>query len=162
MTAKAKKEQGKPGQPVIQNRRARHDYHIDETMEVGIVLTGTEVKSIRNGRASLTEGYIRASEEPLTLTLHSVHIAEYPPAGPRQHLPTRERRLLAHAREIRKLAEAAKQRGTTIVPLKMYFSNGRAKLQIGVGRGKKKHDKRQAIAEREAKRDIDRAMSRRR
>jgi SsrA-binding protein len=145
----------------IENRRARFDYLIGDTLEVGISLTGTEVKSVRDGKVSLAEGYVRVQEDPPALFLHGVNIAEYPPAGGVQHNPTRERRLLAHKREIRKLIKEVGAKGVTVVPLKMYFKGGWAKLLIGVGRGKGKSDKRQAIAERESKREIDRAMSRR-
>lgn len=149
-------------EPSIENRKARHDYFIEETLECGIKLTGTEIKSIRAGLVSLGEGYVQATSEPVGLRLYSVHIGEYPPANPaHQHVPTRERILLAQKREIRKLAEKTSEKGVTLVPLKMYFVRGRAKLLIGVGRGKHKADKRQDIATREAKRDMDRAMSRR-
>lgn len=149
-------------EPVIENRRARHDYHIDETLECGIRLTGTEIKSVRAAQVSLQEGYIEATEVPPALTLRGAHIAEYPPAGERrQHAPLRARALLAHAREIRKLAEATRAKGTTLVPLKIYFVRGKAKLLIGLARGKKAYDKRASIADREAKRDMDRAMSKR-
>ncbi|MFG0282932.1 MAG: SsrA-binding protein SmpB [Phycisphaerales bacterium JB039] len=144
----------------IENRRARFDYQITDTLEVGIALMGSEVKSVRDGRVSLAEGYVTASENPIALELHSVNIAEYPPAGANQHAPTRLRRLLAHKREIVRLARASQEKGVTIVPLAMYFHNGVAKLQIGLGKGRGKTDKRQVIAEREHKRDIDRAMSR--
>lgn len=151
--------QGK-GSPEIQNRRARHDYVISETVECGIKLTGTEVKSVRNGQVSLAEGYVRAGESPLELTLHSVHIAEYAPAAEHhQHDPIRTRVLLAHKKEIAKLASASREGGVTIVPLKMYFVNGRAKLLVGVGRGKRKADKRQDLSKKAAQREIDRAMS---
>lgn len=150
-------------EPTIENRKARHQYAISDTLECGIELRGTEIKSIRDGKASLAEGYARATEQPLALKLHGVHIAEYPPAGEaQQHDPIRTRRLLAHKREIRKLATLTREKGVTLVPLKMYFVRGRAKLLIGVGRGKAKADKRQDIAKREAKREMDRAMSRRR
>ena len=157
----AAKSRTKSHQPTIENRRARHDYFIEETLECGIKLTGTEVKSIRNGRASLAEGYVRATESPPTLTLHGVHVAEYPPAGEhRQHDPIRVRTLLAHRREIRKLADATRAKGLTIVPLKLYFVNGRAKMLIGVARGKHHHDKRRDLEKRQAQRDIERAMAR--
>lgn len=146
--------------PTIENRRARHDYVIDETLECGIKLLGTEVKSIRAGRVSLAEGFARASEMPLELTLHGVHIAEYPPAGVRQHDPTRMRPLLAKAREIRTLARRGRERGTTLVPLKLYFVRGRVKVLLGLARGRRRADKRQKIDERQARREIDRAMSR--
>ncbi len=149
----------KTGQPTIENRRARHDYFIEETLECGIRLTGSEVKSVRKGGVSLGEGYVRATEEPPSLTLHSVHIAEYPPAGVRQHDPMRTRSLLAHRKEIRRLADRTRVRGMTLVPLKMYFVRGRAKLLIGLGRGKKQHDKRQDLAKRQAEREMQRAMS---
>jgi SsrA-binding protein len=152
-----------PNEPTIENRAARHDYSIGDTLECGIELLGTEVKSVRAGKVSLAEGYVAAALEPPSLTLHSVHIAEYPPAGKAvQHEPVRPRRLLAHRREIVKLAEEVKRKGFTIVPLKIYFKNGRAKLLVGLGTGRKAVDKRHAIAEREMKRDIDRAMQRRR
>jgi len=150
-------------QPSIENRRARYNFHIEATLECGIRLTGTEVKSVRNGQVSLAEGYVRATEDPLRLTLHGVHIAEYPPAREaHQHHPTRARELLAHKREIRKLAEHTRSKGQTLVPLKMYFTSGVAKLLVGLARGKRHHDKRQDLAERQAKRDIARATSRRR
>ncbi|UCD75069.1 MAG: SsrA-binding protein SmpB [Phycisphaerales bacterium] len=159
----ASRKRKTPHEPEIHNRRARHDYLIEDTLECGIRLLGTEVKSIREGKVSLAEGYIRAVESPLALTLHGVHIAEYPPAGEaNQHQPTRTRALLAQRRQIRKLAAKTRDKGQTIVPLKMYFVRGRVKLLIGLGRGKRKADKRQALDRREAKRDMDRALSRRR
>lgn len=157
----AKKPKHKEMQPTIENRRARFDYHIGDTVEVGVVLAGSEVKAVRQGKVSLGEGWVRAQENPPDLALHGVNIAEYAPAGPYQHAPVRARRLLAHRREIVKLARQVATKGTTIVPLKMYFKNGFAKLLIGVGTGKAEHDKRDSISEREARRDIDRAMSRR-
>jgi SsrA-binding protein len=159
----SKKARRRAHEPAIENRKARHDYFIEDTLEVGIKLLGTEVKSARNGQVSLSEGYVRATSEPVALELHGVHIAEYPPAGEaRQHAPTRVRVLLAHRREIIKLAETVRARGATIVPLSLFWSDGKAKLVIGIAFGKKKADKRQAIAERDAKRDMDRAMSRKR
>ena len=156
----AKRKQ-KSNEPSIENRRARHDYFISDTLEVGIVLVGSEVKSLREGKASLAEGYVRASDDPLELSLHSVNIAEYPPAGAHQHTPTRVRRLLAHKKEIERLAKASAKKGMTIVPLKMYFKNGFAKLLVGVAQGKGREDKRESIAKREMERDIARAMSKR-
>jgi SsrA-binding protein len=152
-----------PNEPTIENRQARHDYSIGETLECGMELLGTEVKSVRAGKISLAEGYVSARADPPALTLHSVHIAEYPPAGKAvQHEPVRVRKLLAHRKEIVKLAEQVKRGGFTIVPLKVYFKNGRAKLLVGLGTGRKAADKRQAIAAREMKRDMDRAMHKRR
>jgi SsrA-binding protein len=153
----------RPNEPVIENRQARHDYAIEDTLECGIELLGTEIKSVRASKVSLAEGYVSAQAEPPALSLHSVHIAEYPPAGKAaQHPPVRVRRLLAHKKEIRKLAEQVKKKGVTIVPLKIYFKDGRAKLLVGIGVGRKAADKRQAIAAREMKRDIERAMHKRR
>jgi len=150
-------------EPTIENRRARHDYVIEDTLECGIKLLGTEIKSVRNGQVSLAEGYIRATVDPPRLILYGVHIAEYPPAGEhRQHTPTRQRILLAQKREIKKLEARTRDRGYTLVPLKIYFVNGRAKLLVGVGHGKRRTDKRQDMSKREAKREMDRAMSRRR
>lgn len=157
------KKQNATAEPTITNRRATYDYFIQDTLECGIELTGTEVKSVRSGQVSLGEGYVRATETPLALTVFSVHIAEYPPAGAaRQHDPIRVRRLLAHKRQIRKLADQTRERGVTLVPLKVYFVRGRAKMLIGVARGKKQSDRREDMAKKEAKRDMDRAMSRRR
>jgi SsrA-binding protein len=162
----AAKHSDKPNEPVIENRKARHDFFIEETLECGVELLGTEVKSVRAGLISLAEGFVQAEDRPgqrPSLTLYAVHIGEYPPAGAaRQHVPQRERRLLAHRREIRKLAQKTSVKGRTIVPLKLYFVRGRAKILIGVARGKQKADKRQSIAEREHRRDMDRAMSRKR
>jgi SsrA-binding protein len=153
-------------EPVIENRKARHDYFIDNTLECGVKLMGTEIKAVRLGLVSLGEGFVIAEDLPggrPRLTLHDVHIGEYPPAGAaRQHVPARQRVLLAHRREIRRLAQQSAAKGFTLVPLKMYFVRGRAKLLIGLARGKHKGDKRQSIAEREHRRDMDRAMSRKR
>ncbi len=148
-------------QPTIQNRKARHDYVISETLECGIRLLGTEVKAARAGQVSLQEGYVRATETPLEITMHGVHFAEYAPAGPQQHEPTRTRRLLVHKREIRKLASATREKGVTLVPLKMYFERGKLKVLIGLARGKRKSDKRQVLDKKQAQREIDRAMSKR-
>lgn len=158
------KRDDKAPEPTIENRRARFEYTIHETFEVGIALRGTEVKSVRAGFVSLAEGYVRATASPLELTLHSANIGEYGPAGPlgngRQHAPTRVRSLLAHKKEILKLAKESEVKGMTIVPLKLYFKNGYAKLLIGIAQGKSKHDKRGSIKDREAKREMDRAMTR--
>ena len=157
MPKKPTKEQEK----TIENRRARFDYHISDTLETGVMLRGSEVKSVRAGKVSLAEGYVRVQDNPLALYLHGVTIDEYGPAAGRQHSMGRTRKLLAHKREIAKLHRQVDQKGMTVVPIRMYFKNGYAKLLIGLGQGKSKHDKRQAIAERESKRDMGRAMSRR-
>ncbi len=146
--------------PVIENRRARFDYHIESTLEVGLALRGSEVKSVRASRVSLGEGFVRASDSPPSLLLYNVNIGEYAPAAALGHKPTRPRTLLAHRREIVKLAKASQVKGMTIVPLKLYFKDGWAKLLIGLAKGKSAHDKRHSIGEREAKREMDRAMSR--
>ena len=156
------KKKTKSNSPVIENRRARHDYVIEETLEVGIELVGSEVKSIRSGQVSLAEGWVRASERPIKLTLHSVHIAEYPNASPsHQHDPIRTRVLLAHKREIRKLAKFTQSQGRTLVPLKIFFVRGRAKVLVGLAKGKHRSDKREDLAKRTATREMDRAMKRR-
>jgi SsrA-binding protein len=156
---KKKKEQ--PGERVIENRRARHDYFIHETVETGIVLAGSEVKAVRDGKVSLAEGYVRPDPATNALYLLGVNIGEYGPAGSRQHAAVRSRKLLAHKREIAKLAKAVEAKGFTLVPLKMYFKNGFAKVLVGVAQGRAAHDKRDRIAKRDAQRDIERAMSRR-
>ncbi len=153
---------GEAREPVVENRKARFDYAVSDTLECGLKLVGTEVKSLRQGQASLGEGWVQAQVDPPQLTLLNVTIAEYPPAGAnRQHEPNRPRRLLAHAREIVKFATEAKAKGATLVPLKIYWVKGRAKILIGIGLGKKQHDKRQDIAKREDQRDMDRAVRRR-
>lgn len=151
------KNKKKAGTPTIENRRARHDYFINETFEVGIQLVGTEVKAVRDGNVSLKEGYVSVENEQLTL--HNVTIGEYPPAGSVQHAMVRRRRLLAHKREIRRLARQVDQKGVTLVPLKLYFNGSWAKLEIALATGKAQHDKRQSIKERDIDRDIRRAMS---
>ncbi|MCZ3390136.1 MAG: SsrA-binding protein SmpB [Actinomycetia bacterium] len=144
---------------VAQNRKARHDYHIDGTYEAGLVLTGTEVKSLREGRASLVDGYAAVKEGEVWL--HNVHIPEYTQGTWTNHEPRRVRKLLLHRDQIRKLSAKTHESGLTIVPLALYFKDGYAKVEIGVARGKKSYDKRHSIAEREAKRDADRAVARR-
>src|SRR5216117_2451754 len=140
---------------VAQNRRARHDYFVLETYEAGLVLSGTEVKSLRLGKASLAEAY--ATVENGEAFVLQLHIPPYE-QGNRWNLdPVRRRKLLLHRSEIDKLRKALEQKDHTLVPLKLYFTRGRAKLLLGVARGRKTHDKREAIAEREAKREMDRA-----
>jgi SsrA-binding protein len=148
--------------PTIENRKARFNYLISDTLECGIMLLGSEVKSIRDGKVSLAEGYVRVQETPPAFYLHSVSIDEYGPAGAGGHRLARTRKLLAHKREIAKFARAVEQKGMTIVPLKMYFKDGYAKVLIGLGKGKAAHDKRSTIKKRESDRDISRAMSRKR
>jgi len=139
---------------VAHNRRARHDYEILETFEAGLVLTGTEVKSLRQGKASLGESY--ATIEGGEAFLLQMHIPPYEQGNRMNPDPVRKRKLLLHRDEIERLRRGIEQKGQTIVPLKLYFSRGHAKLLIGMARGRKSHDKRHAIAEREAKREMDR------
>ena len=147
---------------VIENRRARFDYEIGETLECGIKLYGPEVKSVREGKVSLAEGFVRADMDPPALWLHQVNIAEYSPAGRMStDVPTRARKLLAHKKEIKRMAKLSDAKGATLVPLKVYFKGGYAKCLIGVGIGRKQSDKREVIKERESQRDIDRAMTKR-
>jgi SsrA-binding protein len=140
---------------VAQNRRASHDYFILETLEAGLVLTGTEVKSLRAGKASLAEAF--ATVDNGEAFVRQLHIPPYEQGNRWNPDPVRARKLLLHRRQIETLREAVAQKGQTIVPLKLYFTGGRAKLLIGIAKGKKTYDKRHAIAERDAKREIDRA-----
>jgi SsrA-binding protein len=144
---------------VAQNRRARHDYHIEDTYEAGLVLVGTEVKSLREGRASLVDGYAAVNDGEVWL--HNVHIPEYTQGTWTNHEPRRVRKLLLHRDQIRKLTAKTHESGLTIVPLALYFMDGYAKVEIGVARGKKAYDQRHSLAEREAKRDAARAIARR-
>ena len=144
---------------VAQNRKARYDYHIDDTYEAGLVLTGTEVKSLRAGRASLVDGFADMSDGELWL--RGVHIPEYTEGTWTNHEPRRARKLLLHRQEIDRLSARVQERGLTLVPLVLYFKDGRVKVEIGVGRGKKAYDKRQSLAKREADREAARAVGRR-
>ena len=149
------REPDSPDRLIAQNRRASHDYFILETVEAGLVLAGTEVKSLRHGKASLAEAY--ATVENGEVWVQQLHIPPYE-QGNRWNLePTRRRKLLLHRTEIAKLEKAVAQKGQTLIPLKLYFARGYAKLLLGVAKGKKTHDKRQTIAERDAKREIQRA-----
>ena len=142
--------------PVAQNRRARHDYFILETFEAGLVLSGTEVKSLRNGKASLGEAY--ASIENGEAFVLQMHISPYEQGNRANKDPVRRRKLLLHRREIDELERGVAQKGQTIIPLRLYFTaRGHAKLLVALAKGKKNYDKRHAIAERDSKREIDRA-----
>ncbi|MFL6100350.1 MAG: SsrA-binding protein SmpB [Actinomycetales bacterium] len=145
---------------VASNRKARHDYHIDDVYEAGLVLTGTEVKSLRAGRASLVDGFATVSNGEAWL--ENVHIPEYTEGTWTNHEPRRRRKLLLHKDEIIKLADETREQGETLVPLALYFKDGKAKVEIAVARGKRSYDKRQALRERQDKREADRAMSTRR
>jgi SsrA-binding protein len=140
------------------NRRARHDYHIEETFEAGLVLTGSEVKSLRAGKAQLKDSYGRIDRGELWL--FNAHISPYEAAAQLGHEPTRSRKLLLHRRQIEYLIGKVKERGLTLIPLRLYFKDGRAKVELGLARGKKLYDKREATKEREVKREIDRALKR--
>lgn len=144
----------------IVNKKARHDYHILATLEAGIVLTGSEVKSLRAGQAQLTDSFVRIDDGQLTLV--GAQIDRYPPATDRNHDPQRKRRLLLHRREIHKLQAQLAAKGTTLIPLTIYFNDrGLAKVELGVAVGKKTFDKREDLKKRDHQREIDRAMRRR-
>jgi SsrA-binding protein len=142
---------------VATNRKARHDYAIEDTYEAGIVLQGTEVKSLREGRASLVDGY--AFIDGGELWLDAVHIPEYTEGTWNNHAPRRKRKLLMHKAQIVKISHKTKEGGYTLVPLSIYFLNGRAKVEIAVAKGKREYDKRQALRERQDQREAQRAMS---
>ncbi|MFG3436021.1 SsrA-binding protein SmpB [Nonomuraea sp. NPDC047897] len=141
---------------IAQNKRARHDYTLEDTFEAGLVLQGTEVKSLREGRASLVDGY--ATIDGGEAWLFNVHIPEYSQGTWTNHAARRKRKLLLHRKEIEKLAAKTKEGGLTIVPVLLYFKDGRAKVEIAVARGKKDWDKRQSLAEQQAKREMTRAL----
>ena len=141
---------------LVQNRKARHDYHIEKTLEVGIVLQGTEVKSIRAGRANLKDSY--AVVEKGELFLYNMHISPYEQGNRFNHDPLRVRKLLAHKRELRQLIGLTQQKGFTLIPLKLYLSRGFVKLELALAKGKKLYDKRDDLAEKAAKRDMERAF----
>jgi len=142
------------------NRRARHEFLIEETVEAGVALMGSEVKALREGKANLKDSYGRI--ENGEVWLWNAHISPYDPASQFGHEPTRTRKLLLHREEIERLHGKVKERGLTLVPLRLYFKNGRAKVELALARGKKQHDKRDAIRDREQRREIERAMSARR
>jgi SsrA-binding protein len=144
---------------VATNRQARHRYHLLEKWEAGLVLTGTEVKALRDGKAQIKDGY--ASVREGEVWLHNVHIPPYGPAARENHEPERSRKLLLHKREIERLISKTREKGLTLVPTRLYFANGRAKVEIALARGKDTVDKRHAIKERELRREMERAVRRR-
>jgi SsrA-binding protein len=144
------------GKLIAQNKKAAHDYFIEETYEAGIVLQGTEIKSIRAGKVNLKDSF--AKVEKGEVFLHNMHISPYEQGNRYNHDPLRTRKLLLHRREINKLIGYTKEQGYTLVPLKLYIKDGFAKLLLGVGKGKKKYDKREDMKKREAKREIERAF----
>ena len=145
---------------VAQNRKARHDYSIVDTYEAGLVLTGTEVKSLRMGRATLADAFVQI--ERGEAWAHGLHIPEYTQGTWTNHTPLRKRKLLLHKDEIDKLAQKTKEGGLTIVPLALYFKDGKAKLEIALAKGRRAYDHRQQLAERDASREMARALGRRR
>ena len=144
---------------VATNRKATHDYSLEERFEAGLVLLGTEIKAIRAGQANLREGYVQLRNGELYLV--NTHISTYEPAGQSSHDPLRPRKLLLHRKEIARIATRLNERGFTLIPLKIYLKNGRAKIEIALARGKRQYDKRQAIAERDSQREIQRELGRR-
>ena len=148
------KERGR--KVVASNRKARHDYHIEDTFEAGISLMGTEVKALRAGRCSLVDGFAQFTGDELWL--EGVHIPEYSQGTWTNHAPRRRRKLLLHREELTKIESKIREKGRTIVPLAVYFKDGRAKVEIALATGKRQYDKRQALRERQDKREADRAM----
>jgi SsrA-binding protein len=141
---------------IATNRKARHEYQFHDTFEAGLALLGTEIKSIRAGRVSLQEGFVLFEGGEAWLV--DVHIAPYDPASRQNHEPKRRRKLLLHRREIDRLQSRVQEKGFTVVPTRLYLKDGRAKIEIALARGKKLYDKRQAIAERDSKRQVERAL----
>jgi SsrA-binding protein len=141
---------------VAVNRRAYHDYFVDEKYEAGVVLTGTEVKSLRAGRCNLRDGFVRIDRNEAWL--ENVHISPYAQGNLMNHDPLRPRKLLLHRKQIATLIGKVRQKGYTLIPLRVYFSRNHAKVEVGLARGKREYDKRQSIAERDAKREIARAV----
>jgi SsrA-binding protein len=152
------KQENPRDRDIAVNRRARHEYHIDETFEAGIALLGSEVKALREGKANLKDSYGRIDGDQVYLL--NAHISPYGPASQFGHEPTRTRKLLLHREEIARLTGKVKERGLTLIPLRLYFKRGRAKVELGLARGKKQHDKRESIKEREVRREMDRALRR--
>ena len=145
---------------IADNRRARFDYFLEDKVEAGIMLTGTEVKALREGRANIAESY--AATEGREIVLVNANIPEYGPANRFNHPPKRPRKLLLHRKEIDRLARSIQEHGLTLVPLSLYFKDGKAKIELGLARGKRSYDKRQDLAKRDAAREIDRELRRRR
>jgi SsrA-binding protein len=145
---------------IAENRKARHEYHLLDRVEAGLVLTGTEVKSLRDGKADLARAYATVRDGEAWLV--GLHIAPYEQGTTASHDPDRDRKLLLHAREIASLTGKVKERGLTLVPTRLYFKDGRVKVELALGRGKELHDKRRDVAKREAQRQIERALRARR
>ena len=145
---------------IAENRRARHDYHLLERYEAGLALTGTEVKSLRAGRADLARAFADVRDGEVWLV--GAHIDEYAQGNVQNHEPDRDRKLLLHRREIERLLGKTKEQGLALIPMRVYFTHGLAKVEIGLGKGRREHEKRQSIAKREAEREMERAAGRRR
>jgi SsrA-binding protein len=141
---------------VCQNKQARRNFFIDDTYEAGMVLVGTEVKALREGRANLTDSFAAVKDDEVYL--HDMHISPYSHGNRYNHEPRRRRKLLLHRREIRRIYGKTRERGFTLIPLKVYFKNGKAKVEIGIGKGKKLYDKRDDLKRRDDKRDMERAL----
>ncbi|MDQ6932075.1 MAG: SsrA-binding protein SmpB [Candidatus Eremiobacteraeota bacterium] len=156
--SKAKQPPPSSATPSVDNRRARYEYHILESVEAGVVLTGTEIKSVRQGGVSLNEAYARLREGELWLV--NMHVPPYKEGSFSNHEPRRPRKLLLHRDQIARLGSRAAEKGLTIVPLRLYFTRGKVKLEIGLAKGKKIWDKRRSTAERDAKRDLARVARR--
>lgn len=150
------KEETSETQPIARNKRARHDYHILETWEAGLVLSGTEVKSLRDGQANISDAYAIVKDGEVFLL--NLHIAPYEQGNQFNHDPTRTRKLLLHRKEIRRMIGAVERQGLTLIPLELYFKRGIAKVTLALGKGKKLHDKRDTARERDAEREMARAV----
>jgi SsrA-binding protein len=151
-----KKQAGGGEHNIAVNRQARHNYFIDEVYEAGIALVGSEVKSLRDGKANLKDGFARVQRGEAFLL--NVHISPYAGANQFNHEPTRTRKLLLHSREIERLTGKTKERGFTLIPLRLYFKNGKAKVELGLARGKKLYDKRDTLRRKEAQREVERSI----
>lgn len=161
MPAKKKDSQSKPRSPRIANKKARHDYHIEEVVECGLALVGTEVKALRMGNARIDDAYARIRDGEVFLV--GMNISQYPQAAPgMQHDPMRDRKLMLHRRQIRQLEAHVRQKGKTVIALAVYFKRGWAKCELGIAVGKRFYDKREAIKKRDQQREIAREMTRRR
>lgn len=152
----SKTETSRANRTIAENRKARHDYFIDETYEAGVALTGTEIKSIRSGKINLRDSYAQVKDGEMWL--FNVHISTYDQGGYITHDPLRPRKLLLHRKEINRLAGAVSEKGLALIPLRVYLKDNRAKVELALARGKKSYDKRDSIAERDAKRDVERAL----
>ena len=152
-------QKGEGGKLIAENRRARFDYHIEDTLEAGIALTGTEVKSLRGGRANIAESY--ASPEGREIMLINANIPEYGPANRFNHEPKRPRKLLLHRKQIDTFERKSQEKGLSIIPLKLYFKNGRVKVEVGLGKGRTSYDKRDKIAQTETRKEVERVRAER-